>query len=188
MLTLMAAGSAVHGLVMAATEEAPNPLLPKLPEIIVGLVAFGLLYFVLKSKVFPLFEKAYADRTAAIEGGIAKAEQAQAEAAAALTSYQAQLAGARGEAARIREEARSEALAIGEELREQARADAADILTRAQAQIEAERAATVSALRREVGMLAVDLAGRIVGQALEDDARQRSLVDEFIDGLERQEA
>lgn len=186
MVTFLTPGWAVLGKTLAAG-DAPNPLLPKIPEIVVGLIAFSLLFYMLKTKVFPIFEKVYADRTAAIEGGIAKAEAAQAEAAAALNAYQAQLAEARGEAARIREEARSEALAIGEELRTQARTEAADILTRAQAQIEAERAATISALRREVGTLAVDLAGRIVGQALEDDARQRLLVDAFITGLERQE-
>lgn len=187
MLTFLAAGSAVIGKTQAVG-DAPNPLIPKVPELIVGLIAFGLLYYLLKTKVFPIFEKVYAERTAAIEGGIAKAERAQAEAAAALGAYQAQLAEARDAAARIREDARSEALAIGEELRTLARTEAADILTRAQAQIEAERAAAISALRREVGTLAVDLAGRIVGQTLEDDARQATLVDSFIAGLERQEA
>src|ERR1700712_1192327 len=155
-----------------ATVDAPNPLVPKLPEIIVGLIAFALLFFVLRKFAFPMFEKAYADRTAAIEGGIAKAEAAQQEAARALESYSNQLAEARGEATTIRDAARAEAIAIGEELRAQARNEATEIVNRAQAQMAAERAAAVAELRREVGTLAVELAGKIVGQALESDARQ----------------
>lgn len=168
--------------------DAPNPLIPHTAEIVVGLIAFGLLFFMLRKFAFPMFEKAYADRTAAIEGGIAKAEAAQQEAARALESYNSQLAEARGEASRIRDEARAEALAIGEELRTQARNEASEIVTRAQAQMAAERASAIAELRREVGSLAVDLAGKIVGQTLENDARQSALVDEFISGLETQGA
>lgn len=172
----------------AGDATAPNPLIPHTAEIIVGLIAFALLFFMLRKFAFPMFEKAYADRTAAIEGGIAKAEAAQQEAARALESYNAQLAEARAEAARIRDEARAEAIAIGEELRQQARADATDIVARAEAQMAAERATAIAELRREVGSLAVELAGKIVGQALESDARQAALVDDFISGLETQGA
>lgn len=172
----------------AVEEEAPNPLIPHTAEMIVGLIAFAILFFVLKKFAFPMFEKAYAERTAAIEGGIAKAEAAQQEAARALESYNAQLADGRAEAARLREEARAEAQALGDELRAQARQEAADIVTRAQAQMAAERQAVVAELRREVGTLAVDLAGKIVGQALESDARQSALIDDFIAGLETQGA
>ena len=70
-----------------AEAGAPNPLLPATAEIIVGSVAFLLLFLVMRSKVVPMFEKAYAERSAAIEGGIARAEVAQAEAKSALEQY-----------------------------------------------------------------------------------------------------
>ena len=86
--------------------ETAYPIIPHPGELIFGLIALAILYWVVRSKVVPRLEEIYAERTAAIEGGIAKAEQAQAEATAALHEYQEQLAQARAEAGRIREEAR----------------------------------------------------------------------------------
>jgi len=126
----------------------------------------------------------YAERTEAIEGGIQKAEKAQADAAAALEQYQAQLADARGEAARIREDAREQGAAILAEMREQAHAESARILATAQQQIEAERQAAVASLRSEVGSLASSLASKIVGESLADDERQQRVVDRFLADLE----
>ena len=69
-------------LLAAAQGEEANPLLPAVPEILVGLVAFGLLYLVLSRAVFPRFERAFRERTEAIEGGLERAERAQREAEA----------------------------------------------------------------------------------------------------------
>ena len=172
-------------LVELATEgEAPNPLVPHPVEIVVGLVAFGLLYFFLSKKAFPMFEKAYRERTAAIEGGLARADKAQAEAAEALRLYQAQLAEVRGEAATIRNEAQSQRAQIVEEARVEARAEASRILEAASAQISSERQQALTELRREVGGLAVQLASKVVGESLEDEARRRRTVERFLDGLE----
>jgi F-type H+-transporting ATPase subunit b len=101
---------------LAAGEE-PNPLVPHLSEIILVLIIFGILYYLIWKYVVPRFEASFAERKDAIEGGMARAEAAQAEAAQALAEYQQQLADARGEAAQIRENARAEAQQIVEELR-----------------------------------------------------------------------
>jgi len=170
--------------VLAVEGEAPNPLIPHPVEIIVGLVAFALLYYFLSKRAFPMFEKAYRERTQAIEGGIANAEKAQAEAAEALRQYNAQLADARGEAARIRNDAQTQRTQIVEEARSEARAEASRILEAASAQIASERQQALTELRREVGGLAVQLASRIVGESLEDAARQRRTVDRFLDSLD----
>ena len=170
--------------VLAAEGEAPNPLVPHPVEIIVGLIAFSLLYYFLAKRAFPMFEKAYRERTSAIEGGIAAAEKAQAEAADALRQYNAQLSEARGEAARIRNDAQSQRTQIVEEARTEARAEAQRILDAAAAQIASERQQALTELRREVGGLAVQLASRVVGESLEDEARQRRTVDRFLDGLD----
>ena len=166
-------------------EAAQSPLLPKPAELIVGAIAFGLLFFVLRKFVTPMFEKAFAARTEAIQGGIEKAERAQLEAAQALESYTAQLADARGEAAKIREEARAQGAAIIEDLRAQAQEEAARITAAAHSSIEAEREKAISSLRAEVGTLAVDLASKIVGEALEDQVRQSRIVDRFLEDLEK---
>jgi F-type H+-transporting ATPase subunit b len=162
-----------------------NPLVPNIAEIVVGLVAFSLLSIVLKSRVVPMFEKAFAARTEAIEGGIAKAENAQREAQAALVAYTAQLGDARGEAQAIREEARVQGAAIIEELRAKAQEEAARITAAAHASIEAERQQAVASLRQEVGALATQLASKIVGEALDDQVRQSGIVDRFLNDLEQ---
>ena len=168
----------------AAGEEL-NPLIPHTAEIIAGAVAFGLLYLVIRSKVFPMFEKAFAARTEAIQGGIEKAERAQQEAQAALESYTKQLADARGEAQTIREEARAQGAAIVEEMRAKAQEEAARITAAAQATIEAERQQAITSLRNEVGALATELASKIVGEALDDHVRQTRIVDRFLEDLEK---
>ncbi len=172
--------------IILAAEEAPNPLAPHLVEIILALVVFGLLYFAVKKWVVPSFEKTFADRTTAIEGGLQAAETKQAEADAKLAELEKQLGDARHEAARIREEAREQGAAIVAEMREQAQTEASRIVEHAHTQIEAERQQAVTSLRAEVGSLATSLAGRIVGESLDDDARQSRVVERFLSDLERQ--
>lgn len=164
-----------------------GPLLPHhLSELIAGAILLLIVFLVIRAKVVPAFEQMYAERTAAIQGGMEKAEKAQAEAEAALQQYQQQLADARQESARIREEAKNEGARIKAELREQADAEAARIIANAKTQIEAERAQTIAQLRSEVGGIATALAGRIVGESLNDDERARRTVDRFIADLEAQ--
>ncbi len=169
---------------LGAQDKAPNPLIPHTTEIIVGLIAFGLLYAILARRVFPMFERTFAARSEAIEGGIRRAEEAQAEAQRALEQYRAQLADARGEAQRIREEARVQAQGIKDDILAQAREESARITARGEAQLEADRAQVVTALRADLGRLAVTLAERIVGQSLADGDRQRRTIDGFLDDLE----
>ena len=171
---------------MLPLESMFGPILPEHPEeLVVGIVLFLIVWWVIAKKVTPMFEATYAERTAAIQGGIAKAEAAQAEAAAALQEYTAQLAEARGEASRIREEAKTQGAAIIADMRQQAADESSRMLANAKAQIDAERAAAINALRTEVGGLATTLAGRIVGESLDDDERARRTVERFIADLEQ---
>ena len=168
-----------------AAGEGANPSVPHTAELIVGFIAFSLLFLVLRSKVVPLFEKAFAERTEAIQGGMEKAERAQVEAERALAQYTAQLNEARGEAQKIREDARVQGAAIIEDLRSKAAEEAARITAAATAAIQSERQQAMTALRNEVGALATELAGKIVGEALDDQVRQSRIVDRFITDLEK---
>jgi F-type H+-transporting ATPase subunit b len=181
--------SAAAAVLTAATPD-PNsyPILPQWGELIFGLITFAIFYLIARRVVVPRLETIFRERTDAIEGGIAKAEQAQAEAEAALREYREQLTAARAEAGRIREEARAEAAEIGAELRQRAQEDAARITAAAQQQMQAERQQALVQLRSEVGRLAVDLASRIVQESLTDDARQQRVVDRFLADLERDAA
>ncbi len=169
---------------VTAAEGEINPLIPHTPEIILGLIVVAILYIGIAKFIVPNFEKAYADRTAAIEGGIENAQAKQAEADAKLAELEEQLSQARHEAARIREEAREQGAAIVAEMREQAQAEASRIVEHGKVQIEAERQAAVTSLRSEVGSLATGLAGRIVGESLDDDERSSRVVERFLADLE----
>ena len=168
-----------------AAEATVNPLVPHVAELIVGFIAFSALFLVLRAKVVPMFEKAFAARTEAIQGGIEKAERAQREAQAALVQYTAKLTEARGEAQQIREEARVQGAAIIDDLRAKAQEEATRITAAAHASIEAERQQAITSLRDEVGALATELASKIVGEALDDQVRQSRIVDRFLEDLEK---
>ena len=170
--------------VILAAAEGANPLIPNIWEILVTLLGFAVLMFIVVKFVVPMFEKTYAERTEAIEGGLAKAEAAQAEASAALDEYKQQLIDARTEANRIREEARAEGAQILADLKAKAAAESARIMEQSQVTIEAERQAAVVSLRAEVGSLATELASKILGESLADDARSARVVDRFLDELE----
>ncbi len=165
-----------------------NPLLPAPLEIVMAVIFAILLWVLIAKFVVPSFERTYAERTEAIQGGIEKAERAQAEAQAALEQYRAQLTESRSEAARIREEAKTQGSQILAEMREQAQAEAARIREQTQAQLAAERVQVMNQLRGEIGGLATTLASRIVGESLDDDERARRTVDRFIADLEREQA
>ena len=170
-----------------AAEGELNPLVPHLAEIVLSAVVFLILVWLFAKFVAPNFEKTFAERTKAIEGGLEAAESKQAEADERLAELEQQLADARHEASRIREEAREQGAQILQEMREQAQSESARIVESGKTQIEAERQQAVTSLRAEVGALATELAGRIVGETLEDDDRANRVVERFLADLEADE-
>src|SRR3712207_1331492 len=170
MLTLLAAeGGTEH-----------NPIIPLWQELVLGVIAFAVLCFVLMKFVFPQMEKTFRARVDALQGGLKRAETAQAEANQLLEQYRAQLAEARTEAARIRDEARADAEGIRQDVLAKAREESERIIAAGRDQLAAQRESIVRDLRAEVGTLAVDLAGRIVGESLADEARSRGTVERFM--------
>ena len=168
-------------------EEAPhtpNPILPIWQEIVIGAIAFGILCYALMKFVFPRMEETFRARVEAIEGGIRRAEERQLEANALFEQYRQQLAEARTEAARIREEARADAEGIRSDVLATAREESARIIAAGKDQLATERQTIVRELRTEVGTLAVDLASRIVGESLADEARRKGTVERFMSELE----
>ncbi|MEU5877575.1 F0F1 ATP synthase subunit B [Spirillospora sp. NPDC047279] len=178
MYNLLATGS------VAQEESDYQPLLPEIGELVVGTIAFAIVLILVGKFLVPKIQATLAERSNEIEGGLKRAEEAQAEAQATLDEYKAKLAEARHEASRLREEAREQGAQIVAEMREQAQAEARRIVEAAQSQIEAERQQALQQLRAEVGTLSVELAGRVVGESLEDDARQSRVVDRFLEELE----
>ncbi|MDF2045207.1 MULTISPECIES: F0F1 ATP synthase subunit B [Microbacterium] len=180
----------LNALVTLAAEpagEAHNPLIPAVYDIIWSAVCFVVIVFVVWRVALPRMAKLLDERSAAIEGNIAKADEAQRQAEAALEQYTAQLAEARREAGEIRETATQDGRKIVAEAKETAAVEAARITAAAHNQIEAERQTALVQLRSEVGTLAVDLAGNVIGETLSDDARANAVVDRFLAELEASE-
>ena len=150
----------------------------------VELAAFLLLLFLLGKYVIPPINRAMTNRQDAIRQQFADLDEAKQEAREAEEEFKAQIANARHEAAKIREDAREQGAQIIAEMREQAQTEASRIVEHAHSQISAERQHAVATLRAEVGALATALAGRIVGESLEDDERSGRVVDRFLADLD----
>jgi len=175
---------------MATVASGPAPLesnfLVPNGTFLVELIAFAIIVFILAKWVIPPINRAMTARQNAIRKEFSDLESAQAEAKAAEKSFKDQLAEARHEAAKIREDAREQGAAIIADMRKQAQEESERILKHTRSQLEAERSQAVQSLRNEVGSMATELAGRIVGESLEDDDRRARTVERFIASLEEE--
>lgn len=167
-----------------AAEETNNPLIPHPYELVVGIFSFLVVVIVVGKILTPRIQKTLEERTEAIEGGLKRAEEAQEEARQTLEQYRAKQKDAQLEASKLRKKAEEQGAQIIAEMKEQAQAESRRIVEAAKAQIEAERQQALQSLRAEIGTLSVELAGRVVGESLEDSARQSRVVDRFLEELE----
>jgi F-type H+-transporting ATPase subunit b len=175
------------GNVVPMAAQANNFLVPNL-TFVVELIAFAIILWVLGKYVVPPVNKAMTERQEKIRKQFEDLEQAQTDAREAEEGFKAQMTEARHEAAKIREEAREQGAAIIADMRKQAQEESDRILKHARSQLDAERQQAVQQLRTEVGAMATELAERIVGESLTDDARRSRTVERFIASLEEQEA
>lgn len=174
---LLAAGS-------LPLEEPINPLIPPFYDIVWSLIPFAVILFVFWKFVLPKFQEVLTQREDKIEGGIQRAEQAQNEAKAALEKYNAQLAEARTEAAQIRDDARSQGQKIIADMKTQATEESNRIVESGNKQLQAQRAAVVADLRKEMGENSINLAERLLGEQLSDDVKRSGTIDQFLAGLD----
>ena len=171
-------------LAAAADKEPSNFLLPN-ATFLVELFAFFLVLYILWRYVVPPVSKAMTTRQETIRRQLDEGRESKERLEAAEAEFQrALLIKTRADTARIRDEATAEGRAIVEELRQRAQEEADRIAVREHARLEAERKQIVTQLRAEVGQSAVELAGKIVGESLDDEARQRRMVERFIAELE----
>ena len=170
--------------IILAAEGAPNPILPAVNELIWGTLSFLVLFAFLYKKVFPRINEALDGRAERIRRDLERAEEARNEAQRLLDDYREQLRGAREESRRIVDEARQAAEAMRRDIVDKAEGEARQILQRAEQDIASQRNQAFNQLRREVGVLAVEVADRIVRNSLDRD-RQLGLVDDYIQELER---
>lgn len=163
-----------------AEENQPEDLYPHWEELIVGALAFFILFFFMAKFVLPRLNKLLDERRQKIQGDLEKAEETRQEAERELRDYRQQLAGAREEANKIIEEARKTADQLRADLQTKAEQESQATVARAQEEIRAERDRVFQELKAQVGEIAVDLAGRVVGQSLDKKAHAK-LIDDYID-------
>jgi len=174
----------MHSLIAAAllaAEEVSDKkdIYPKLSELIIGAIAFAILFFFMWKWVLPRVNDTLEARRAKIQGDLEKAEEAKSQAEDLLGDYRQQLAGARDEANRVIEEARKTAEAMRRDLLAKAEQESQAVVARAQEEIRAERDRVFQELKAQVGELSLALAGRVIGGSLDQD-RQRQLIDDYI--------
>ncbi|AXK86200.1 F0F1 ATP synthase subunit B [Nocardia farcinica] len=177
-----------YSVLAAESGEDVNPLIPATYDIVWSVVCVAIIAVVFYKYVIPRLTKVLNERADKIEGGIAKAEAAQAEAQQTLEQYQQQLADARLEAARIREDARTQGQQILAQMRAEAQAESDRIVAAGHAQLEAQRQQILTELRSEVGRTAVDLAEKIIGQSVSDEAKQAASIERFLSELDSSDA
>jgi F-type H+-transporting ATPase subunit b len=159
-------------------------LLPPLNELVAGIIAFAIVFFFIWRYAVPAINRMLEQRQAAIAGQIGEAEKAKAEAESLLADYRGQLAEARTEGNKIIEEARESAEQMRADIIAKAEADADQIRARAREEAAGERARALADARSQVGDISVDLAGKIVGESLDQQAHQ-GLIDRYLADLEK---
>ncbi len=175
-------------LLLAAEEGAEEGgglglLLPETSELIAGIIAFAIIFFFIWRWVVPTLSATLARRQEAERSRLEAAENTRQEAEQLASQYRERLAGARGEAARIVEEARQAADAVRAETVTRAQQEADDIVSRARDEAGAESERALDAARLQVANLSIDLAEKVVGQSLDRQA-QLGLVDSYLAELE----
>ncbi|MDR1118289.1 MAG: F0F1 ATP synthase subunit B [Bifidobacteriaceae bacterium] len=166
------------------TPEGIRLFLPPWSEVIISVVCLAVIAWAVAKYGVPRYLKVLDERAAAIEGGIERARDAEEEIARVRAGMDGEKEQARVEAARLREEAKTDAAAIVAEAKTKAADDARRTAEAAQRQIESERKAAEVSLREDVGSLATELAEKIVGEALKDEALSARVIDRFLAELE----
>ncbi|MDP9800506.1 F-type H+-transporting ATPase subunit b [Arcanobacterium wilhelmae] len=170
--------------VILAAGDKPNPLLPALPDLLWGTIAFIIVAVAVYKFGWPAFSDMLEERAAKIERGLEAADRARAEIADERKVLEGQLSEAHREAAEIRERATENARTIVADAQNKAKDEAASILDANQRRIAADTETASRALRSDVGAVATELAGRIVGEAITDQALASRVIDRFLDELE----
>jgi F-type H+-transporting ATPase subunit b len=170
--------------VLAAEEGGKNIFLIPNGTFFAELLIFLVVFFVIWRYVVPPVKKAMGERQEMVRRQIEEARKTRELLEQAEAKYREVLNEAKTEAAKIRDEARAEGTKIKAELREQADREVALIRQRAEEQLATQREQVLRQLRGEIGQLAITLAGRIVGESMEDEARRRGTIDRFIEELD----
>jgi F-type H+-transporting ATPase subunit b len=160
-----------------------NFLIPNM-TFVVELAAFVIVLGVLWRYVIPPVQQAMTARQEIARKLMSDSQEAKQLLEQAQTAYQTAMADARHEAAQLRAQAQEQRREIVAGASTEAAARAAEIISRSEARLVAERRQAIRQLKDDLGNVAVELAEKILGEALADDQRQSRLIDRFLNQIE----
>ena len=151
-------------------------------------VIFGLLFFLLAKFGFPIITSMVEKRNSTIEKSRKDAREIEARMGQMVEEHARMLDEARKEQAQILREATDTRNKILAQAKDDAREEAAKILAEARTEIEAEKEAALRDVRKEVAVLSVSIAEKILRKELADDREQREYIDRMVEETVREDA
>ena len=151
-------------------------------------VIFGLVFVLLAKFGFPIITSMVEKRNSTIDKSLKDAREIEARMGQMAEEHARMLDEARKEQAQILREATDTRNKILATAKDEAREEAAKILAEARTEIEAEKEAALRDVRKEVAVLSVSIAEKILRKELADDGAQREYIDRMVEETVREEA
>ena len=151
-------------------------------------VIFGLVFFLLWKFGFPIITEMVDKRNRTIEKSLNDAKVVEAQMSAMLEEHTRMLEDARKEQAQILREAADTRNKLIADATEQSREEAAKILAEARTEIAAEKEAALRDVRKEVAVLAVSIAEKILQKELSNEGEQKEYIDRMVEETVREQA
>jgi F-type H+-transporting ATPase subunit b len=158
-------------------------LLPKLGLLVWTLLAFLIVFFLLKKMAWPAIIKGLRDRENSITESLATAQKVKEEMAQMKSENEALLAKAREERGVMLKEARETKDRIISEAKEQAKVEANKIITEAQAAINAQKMAALTDVKNQVGKLVIEVSEKVLRRELGSKEAQEAHIKGLVDGV-----
>lgn len=159
-------------------------LLPKLGLIVWTLIAFGIVFFILKKFAWKPILKSLDDREKNISESILSAEKVKAEMASLKSENEALLAKAREERATMIKEAKDTRDRMISEAKESAKAETNKIIADAQSTIEQQKMAAITDLKNQVGKLVIEVSEKILRKELSNKEEQEKYIKQLADKVQ----
>jgi len=151
-------------------------LTPSFGLLIWTLLAFGIVFFILKKFAWPAIVKGLKDREHSIADSLATAERVRAEMAQLKSEHEALLAQAREERALMLKEARETKEKIINESKDAAKVEASKIIVEARAAIEAQKMAAITDVKNQVGKMVIEVSEKILRRELGNKTDQEAYI------------
>ena len=160
-----------------------NPLIPDPGLLFWMVLSFGVVFFLLAEFGFPVITKAINERKEFIEMSLLSAKEANERLANIQAESEKLLSDAKAQQKDIITGAMQEKQRIVQAAQEEAQNSANQMIEEARQSIQAEKERALQDVRKEVASLALDIAEKVIGERMKDDAIQQKTIEQLIDKL-----